>query len=147
LIRLFQEFFQDLAGTAFLRLFFERATLGTVAEGSTDEPAQMPALKLPGRALLLYPAVFYLPAWGDVLQLSFAITEKEEDLTFNMGRNRSPPLFIAVNGLECDSEQFRHLFLCLSKLFPGSCKFLGIHWGSPYVVTGINTKYTTGVQL
>ena len=146
-VRLFQKVFQDFTGTAFLHLFRKRASLGAVTAGSADEPAQMSALKLPGRALLLHPAVFSFPAWDSALNFTFAITEKEEDLTFNMGRNRSPPLFIAVNGLECDSEQFRHLFLCFSKLFPGSCKFLGIQLDLLVHQNSLYGKDTTDVHI
>jgi hypothetical protein len=64
----------------------------------------MPALKLPGGALLLHPTIFYFPAWVGVLAYAFAITEKEKDLTFNMGRDGPPSLFVAMNGLQCNSE-------------------------------------------
>ena len=95
---LFQLLFQYLAGAAFHHLFFERASLSAVTAGSADKPAQMPALKLPGRALLLHPALFFFPARDRVFMLSFMVADKEEDLPFNMRRNRSPSLLVAVNG-------------------------------------------------
>ena len=101
----------------------------------------MPALKFPGRTLFLHPAVFLFPAGDGVFVSSSVIADEVENLTFNVGGNRSPALLVAMNGLERYSEQFRHLFLCFSKLFPGSCKFLGIQW----VLLVIDNSYQTQI--
>jgi hypothetical protein len=129
LTRLFQQGLENLAGTTLHHLFFVTVSRGTVTAGPAEKPAQVPTLKLPGRALLLHPALFYIPAGADGLEFAPAITEKEKDLAFNVGRNRSPSLFVAMNGLQCNSEQFSHLFLCFSKFFPGFKKFFRIQWG------------------
>jgi hypothetical protein len=128
---LFQQGLQYLTGAASYDLFFKRASLGTVTEGSTYIPAEMPALKLPGRALFMYATLFSFPAGDEVPASTLAITEKKEDLTFNVGRDISPSLLVTMNRLHCDSEKFRHLFLCLSELSSGFGKFCTIHLALP----------------
>ena len=91
----------------------------------------MPALKFPGRALLLHSTLFFFPAWDDALAFAPVIAEKKKDLTLNMGRNISPSLLVTMNSLHCYSEQFGHLFLRFTKFFPGSSKFFGIHLNLP----------------
>ena len=91
----------------------------------------MPAPKFPGGALLFHSALFFFPAWDDAPAFAPVIAEKKKDLPLNMGRNIPPSLLVTMNGLHCYSEQFRHLFLRFTKLFPGSSKFFSIHLDLP----------------
>lgn len=60
----------------------------------------MSALEFPGRAMLPLRALLFLPAWRQVGVPSSLIDEQEKKLPFDMRRDCTPPLFIAVNCLE-----------------------------------------------
>jgi hypothetical protein len=82
-----------------------------------DKPAEMPALKLPRRALLpcFYRAVFNIPAG---LMRTFSggfLCQEKQHLPFDMDRNLSPALLKALYSLEGCTEQLGHLTLRLSE--------------------------------
>jgi hypothetical protein len=144
---LFQQVFKNLAGPAFLRLLFEGAALGAITACPAYIPAEMTALELPGRTLFFHPTMLYLPAWMSVFDLAAAIAEEKKNLTFNMGRNSSPSLFVAMYGLQCNAEQFSHLFLCFSQLLPECIKFFGIQFDLLIYESSCYRKDTTDVHL
>lgn len=83
----------------------------------------MTALELPGRALVLYGTEFSLPARCKGILSSPLVDQQEIDVSFNMGRDCSPALFIAVNSLQRHAEEFCQLFLRLAQFFPGKTEF------------------------
>ena len=48
--------------------------------------------------------------------------DQKQQLPFNMDRNISPALLIAVNGLDGGTEQLSHLSLCFSQFLTEKCK-------------------------
>lgn len=93
----------------------------------------MATLKFPGGALFFDCAEFLLPAGGQAVFSAPLIDQQKVELSLDMGGDSAPSLFIAVYCLQGHAEQFRQLFLCLTKLFSGKTEFfLGQEW---YLVT------------
>lgn len=88
-----------------------------IAECSAQEPAEMPALELPGRTFLLAGTPRQLPAWLLLHCPSSLVDKKEIDVFFNMLGDCSPSLLIAVDCLDGNSQKFCHLFLGFSQIF------------------------------
>lgn len=59
----------------------------------------MTALKLPGGTLLFYVTEFLFPAWNKTIFSAPLIDKQKVDLSFYVSRNRSPALFITMDGL------------------------------------------------
>jgi hypothetical protein len=100
--------------------FFLPVLLGfTFTDCAVDEPAQTTGLKFPGRASV--PAgggTFFNYPTGFCPALFFVHPRQEKKhLSFNMGRNRPPTLFITANGLDRGAKELRQLFLGLAKYF------------------------------
>jgi len=60
----------------------------------------MTALKLPCGAMFSLRSLFLLPARDMTGIPPTLVDEEKEELAFNMGGNCSPPLLVAVDGLE-----------------------------------------------
>jgi len=79
--------------------------------GSVDKPAEISGLKFPGWACfsLVKRTILNNPAWFfELIVLAFP-GDKEKHLPLNIGRHRSPALFVAVDSLKGISEQLGHL--------------------------------------
>ena len=89
------------------------------ADGAVDEPAELAGLKFPGGALFpaLGGAIFDGPARFDVTIAFSRAGEQKQNLPFGVGRDLSPALFIAVQGLERNAKELRQFFLGLAELF------------------------------
>jgi hypothetical protein len=97
---LLQKGLQNFTGTAFLHLFFQRATIRAITASTADKPAQVAALEFPGRALIFQVAILFFPAGNGCLVFSFMVAKKKKDLPFYVTRNISPTLFVAVHSLQ-----------------------------------------------
>jgi hypothetical protein len=97
---LFQQLGKDVTCFANFQLISLRSIQGAFTQCTGQEPAEMAALKFPCGALLFYIAVFLLPAWGKTVLSSPLIDKQKIKMSFNMGRNCSPALFITVNGFQ-----------------------------------------------
>jgi len=88
--------------------------------GPAQKPAEMTGLEFPGRAILLDftfildPTV--LAPGGIVLAL---VDQQEIDLSLDMQGNRTPALFVALHGLEGNTEQDAKFFLGFAQRGPG----------------------------
>jgi len=60
----------------------------------------MTALEFPGRAMVSFGALLFLPAWCHVGVSASLVDEQKIELPFYMGGDCPPSLFIAVDGLE-----------------------------------------------
>jgi hypothetical protein len=92
----------------------------------------MPALELPGRAFFLFGALFLFPARDQILFSTSLITEKKENLPFDMRRYRPAPLFIAVYGFNRYAKEFCQLLLGFVELFSCRNKFIFVHKRSSF---------------
>jgi len=79
---------------------------GAVTFGSTDKPAEMSALKFPGRAFLFTVAKLFFPAGSEFVFSAALIDQQKIELSLDMGRNRPPPLFVTVDSLKRHSQEF-----------------------------------------
>lgn len=95
-----------LAFFADLQFFPLADILGAVAQGATEEPAEMAALKLPGGALLLEGALLFFPARNKRICSPPLIDQQKIELSFDMGGYGSPALLIAVDGFQRHAEEF-----------------------------------------
>ena len=69
------------------------------ALGTIEKPAEMAGLKLPGRTGFFTLAFFQIPAVFSFGGFIPALVDQQEvDLPFNMQRNGSPSLLIALDG-------------------------------------------------
>lgn len=114
---------------ASLHFFFPRFMNMAIADGPADKPAKIAGLEFPGRALffLLGRTCFSIPARPPFTDVFLQSGNQKENLSFHMGRYGSPPLFIAVNGLDGNAKKLRHLPLCFSQLISELLKFFAGH--------------------
>ncbi len=91
----------------------------------------MPALKLPGGTFFLIGALFLFPARDQILFSASLITEKKENLSFDMRRNCPASLFIAVYRFNRYTKEFRQFLLCFIELFSCRNEFIFVHKSSP----------------
>jgi hypothetical protein len=119
----FQERIKNIALLAHFKFVMFTGILGAIAESSAKKPAKVATLKLPGRALLFQIALFSVPAWGEDIVSAPLIDQQEIQLSLNMRWNRSPPLFITVNGFQRHSQKFGQLLLCLCQFFSRQTEF------------------------
>ena len=75
-------------------------------------------MKLPCWACFFLFTLFFVPAGGERIVASALLDQQEIELAFYMGRNGTPALFIAVDGLKGHSQEFGELFLCFAEFFP-----------------------------
>jgi hypothetical protein len=96
---------------------------------SVNEPADSPGLKFPRRALFfsLSGAFFSNPTGFQALLPPPSPENKEKHLSLHMGRDRSPPLFIAVYSFNGCAEQLPHLLLGLLEACSKISKLFAIH--------------------
>jgi hypothetical protein len=99
------------------------------AAGAVDKPAQVSGIEFPGRAVFL-PAVRALidiPAFfGGIVRIQDPGQQKQ-NLPFHMVGNSAPPLLIAVNGLDGNTQQLGHLFLRFFQPGSGCLEVVRIH--------------------
>ena len=109
-----------------------------MAYGSTDKPAEMSTLELPGGALFprLCGTALNVPA-GFTSILRFLHRQEEECLPFNMHGNISPSLFKALHCLERDCQKLSHFLLRFSQSLTNPGKLFSIHGLSPVCLTQI----------
>ena len=81
------------------------AILGTVTKSTAEEPAEVAALELPGRALILLGTYLLLPARCHRVLSAPLVNEQEIELPLDVCRYRSPSLFIAVDCLERHTQK------------------------------------------
>jgi len=80
----------------------------------------MAALKLPCRTLIFYAAGLLFPARFEAGFTSTLVDKEKVYMSFNMGGDCAPSLFVTVDCFERHPEEFGKLFLSLFKFF--SCK-------------------------
>ena len=95
---LFNQRRKNLAIPADANFLFIRCFAGALTQGAVQKPAEMTALKLPGRAIFFFLTFLLFPAGDEFRIPASLLDEEEEQLTFNMGRDRPPPLLVAVDG-------------------------------------------------
>jgi len=115
---------EHFAGATAFHLLLPTGLDMPFANGSVDEPAEFTGLKLPCRTLFfsILRTVSHLPTENLVVLISILPADQKQQLSFNMDRNISPPLFIAVNGFDGGTEQLGHLSLGFPKLLAVKCK-------------------------
>ena len=92
---------QHLTRSADLHLFFPIIANLTFAYCPINKPAQFAGLKFPGRTFLflLRGTFFNQPARFSVFPVLFQSGNQEKHLPLNIGRDGSPALLVAVDGL------------------------------------------------
>lgn len=97
-----------------------------LTDGSVDKPAQIACFKFPRRAIFphMLRTLSDAPARRGIVSRLAISRHQEKHLPLNMGRDVSPSLFIAVNGLDGGSKQLRHLPLGFFQLFPEKGKLI-----------------------
>ena len=131
--RLFEQGFKNIAGAANGDFLLGVELVGTIAPSTADKPAEMTAGKFISRAVVFHPAFFDLPA-GFVSRLFVSyFAEKEKELSFDMRRNRTPSLLVAMNGFERDAEEICELLLCAEQLFSSLGEFYFVQDVHPYL--------------
>lgn len=85
-----------------------------VTYGAVDEPAEFTRVELPGRTLLLLliRAFFNFPTVARISPPACFSGKQEKELSFNVAWDGTPPLFIATDRFERDSQQAGCFFLC-----------------------------------
>jgi hypothetical protein len=103
---------------AYLHFFLPRWLQLSLTNGAVDEPAEVPELEFPGRAVFprISRAVLNGPASPVFLVLPQLPAEKKQDLSFYMRGNSSPALLKALYGFDRGSQQVGHLALGFSQL-------------------------------
>lgn len=79
----------------------------------------MSALEFPGGTLLFDVTKFLFPTWGQAVFSAALIDKKKIEMSFDVGWNCSPALFVAMNSLQRHSKKFCQHFLSFPKFFPG----------------------------
>jgi len=99
-VELRQQILENLALPTDINLLLPGLLGLALTNGPIDKPAHFAGLKLPGRATFLtFSGTFFDDPAGFV-SLSLCKTGQQEiKLPFNVGRNISPALFIAVHSL------------------------------------------------
>lgn len=77
----------------------------TIAQGATQEPAEMAALKLPGRAVVFLGTVLVFPAWLQIILSTPLVDEEKIDMPLYVIGNCPPSLFVAVYGFQRHAEE------------------------------------------
>jgi hypothetical protein len=74
--------------------------------GSVNKPAEVSGMKLPGRTLIpkLIGTPYYFPTGCLLIRIFIRAAYQKIHLTLNMRRDGTPPLLIAVNGLDGSSK-------------------------------------------
>jgi hypothetical protein len=93
--------------------------LSAFAKGAIEEPAEMATLELPSRTVLPFETLLLLPAGNHVCVSAALIDQKEKNLAFDVGWDRTPALFVAVYGFKRHPEKLSQLLLGLAKFLPG----------------------------
>jgi hypothetical protein len=118
-----------LTGSAQLHFFLPGIVNRPITDGSVDEPAQIAGGELPGRALL--PPFQGAGSPGPARFCTFFTAQfsgkQKIELTFHVHGNRTPPLLIAMNGLDGRPQKLSHLFLGFFQLFAKYAEIFGIH--------------------
>ena len=106
-----------------------------VANRTVDKPAKVTTLKFPGRApfLLFGSTVFYSPAWFAAFPSAVNPGYQKIHLPLHSGRDCTPALFIAVDGLQGCAQQLCHLLLGFAHLGSIRFEFIFVHRGIPSI--------------
>ncbi len=72
----------------------------TFAEGSTQKPAKMTALKFPGWTLILDSALLVFPTWFQVIFSASLVNEEKIEMSFDVIGDCSPTLLVTMYGLK-----------------------------------------------
>lgn len=94
---LFKQICENFTWFAYFQFVFLGDIQGAFTECTGQKPAEMPALKLPGGALLFYRTGFLFPAWCKAVFPAPLIDQQKVDVSFNMCWDCSPALLIAMN--------------------------------------------------
>jgi len=78
----------------------------------------MTAIELPGRAVKLFFTALFFPARCNIFINSTLIAQEKEYLTFDIGWNISPALFVGMNSFYRNTKNFSKLFLGFAKSLP-----------------------------
>jgi hypothetical protein len=119
-----EQILEDVALLAQVDFVMFADVLGTIAEGAADIPAHVAAVELPGRTLFFLGAILLFPAGNNPIFFGLLVDDEKIQIFLNMFRNIAPPLFVAVNGANRNSKQFRQLLLGFAKLAAGKIKFV-----------------------
>ena len=106
-----------------------------VANRTVDKPAKVAAFKFPGRALFLLfgRTFFYSPAWFAAFPFAVNPGYQKIYLPLHSGRDCTPALFIAVDGLQGCAQQLCYLLLGFAHLDSIRFKFIFVHRGIPSI--------------
>lgn len=85
-----------------------------MTESAGQIPAHISALELPRRTLFFLMTIFFFPTKYKFVGLSSLINKKEKEVSLDMTRDRTPPLFVTVDSFEGNPQQRRNLFLSLA---------------------------------
>ena len=140
-----QHCLKHLAFPAVLHLLTPVPFYLATAYRPVDEPAQVPALKLPGRALFpgFHRAFFNIPARPVPLFSSVLLGEEKQHLPLDVGGNFPPALLKALHCLQGNTKQLCHLALRLSKSAPDMGKLRSVH----RTTLPASSTYTTRVRM
>ena len=113
--------------------FFARIKLflvlipAVLAQSAADSPADMPALKLPGRAILFFRAELFFPAGCEQLALMALIANQKIEIAGDMRRDGPPALLVAVDGFQTHAQNRRQLFLSFAQFLAMVTELVFIH--------------------
>lgn len=120
---------KDLACSANHHLFLPVFLDNAFTNRPVYKPADLPGPEFPSRTLFfsIWRALLYHPAWFDGFVFTGGNSRQENELSFNMSRNTSPPLLIALNSLDRGPKQLGKFFLGLAQSLSEVYKFLLVH--------------------
>jgi hypothetical protein len=100
-----------------------------IAYGTIDEPAKVARVELPGRTFVsfLLRTISQVPTVA-VFPVAVAFSgEKKKELSFGMGWNCPPTLFVTTDSFEGNTQESGDLSLNLVKFLPDLDEFRAVH--------------------
>jgi hypothetical protein len=133
-------------------LFLLGNIVGAIAFCSAEKPAEMATLEFPGRAGLFYITEFFFPAGSKAVFAAPLVDQEKKDLSFDMGGDCTPSLFITVDGFKRHTKELSQLLLCFSQFFSGNTEFFfnqgsaSSHMLPKYFLKQLNSFFKITIQ-